>query len=294
MKSFIRVCLILLLICLFYVVGERFHHFLTDGFTLARAKSDQFYLDGSDMTAPSPQELDKIHHIFDQEFTYLGKGTQSFAFESRDKAYVLKLYKHHRHRRGLWMQPFCLPPFDEFWHLKRLEQTRHFQETFYSFKLAFDVLKQETGLIFMHLGKTQFLNQKVAIIDKMERRHWIDLDQMEFSLQLRAQLIKPLIEELMNRGDIERAKEILTGVVDLLKKRCEKGIGDRDPGITYNLGFTKEGAIFIDLGQFYLAPELKDKTRAREKIYDVTGTLRDWLKIHYPELEMHVLTEVRK
>ena len=54
---------------------------------------------------------------------------------------------------------------------------------FDSYKIAYENLKDETGLIYLHLNKTDFLKQKMIIIDKIGIYHEIDLDSMEFLIQ---------------------------------------------------------------------------------------------------------------
>ena len=52
-----------------------------------------------------PQELPENFEdlsIFDQEFTYLGKGCQVYVFESKDKKYVIKFLRHHKYKPPFW------------------------------------------------------------------------------------------------------------------------------------------------------------------------------------------------
>src|SRR5690349_15990834 len=68
-----------------------------------------------------------IERILRQPFTFLGKGSQSYVFESQDGQTVVKLFRFDR--------PDAIQLFD-------------------ACKLAYDSLRDETGLLYIHLNIT--------------------------------------------------------------------------------------------------------------------------------------------
>src|SRR5437868_3279127 len=80
---------ILLSLLLLYGV-ERFCHKQTDGFSIYNISSNLSFREEWEI----PQETTEAKIILAQPFYYLGKGAQSYVFESEDGNFVLKFFRH--------------------------------------------------------------------------------------------------------------------------------------------------------------------------------------------------------
>ena len=59
--------------------------------------------------------------------------------------------------------------------------------SFTSYKIAYDLLPKDAALIFLHLNKTSCLNRLLKVIDQHGRSYTVNLDEMEFLVQKKAE-----------------------------------------------------------------------------------------------------------
>ncbi len=147
-------------------------------------------------------------------------------------------------------------------------------------------MREETGLLYLHLNKTSDLKRKLVIRDKLNIAHELDLDQMEFLVQRKATLVYPHIETLIQKGELTAAKMAITNLVSLLHDRYKKGIFDKDPDLNTNFGFIGTCALQIDIGRFREGGGRED----RDEILRITDNFRQWLDLRSPELSSHLLS----
>ena len=215
----------------------------TDGFTILKISSDLPY---NPAWATAMPNKDELHEMFQQPFTYLARGEQCYVFMSQDKQYVLKFFRQNHMRAPWWAK--WLPK--EMRRRETLKKESMLEADFTSYRLAFDELKEETGLIFLHLNKTDEVNTAATIIDKLGIAHRIQLDQMEFLVQKCAQPLYPALDEMIRLGKIDEAQSTLTQLVHLLMKtRYEMGIADTDPDLNINYGCIGAQPVQIDIGR---------------------------------------------
>ncbi len=221
-----------------------------------------------------PCNFDK--KILNQKFYFLGHGGQCFAFVSQDGKYVLKLMS-----RGItpaFLLDWHLPSFLKKAAAKRVARVeKGWQRDLNSYLLAFNELKQETGLIHLHLTETNTIGTKLTIVDKLGIAHAIDLDKTAFILQAKAEMLLPYLQRQINNDQMDAAKATLEKTVSLLRKRCQLGIFDEDPRLHKNLGFVGDEPIFVDVGRFK-----RDSARKQPDVYErdliaITARLRSWL-----------------
>lgn len=283
--------LVLASVAAIFHLTARFCEKKTDGFSIAFIHSDLTYHSAWE-TKPVSQETDaELEKIFAQKFRYLGCGGQSFVFVSEDDQYVVKIFKQRHFRKPYsFLLNLPLPGVLELSRLRKLNKALFkLDRDFTSYKLAYEELREETGLIYIHLNKGTDLNRSLNIIDKIGIEHRIDLDKIEFVIQRRAEHLYPHINTLMQRGDIDGAKQALQAILKVIVTRCKKGIFDEDPRIHTNLGFIGPRAIFIDVGRF-----VRDETRMLPSVYthDLKAILgkhfRPWLEKSHPQLLAHL------
>jgi hypothetical protein len=217
-----------------------------NGFSLHVIEAPFPALPDPNSSLPFPKEL------FDKPFHYLGKGAQSFVFESEDKQTVLKFYRFPSHlRRFPWVHHPLGYLFSterkkiKEYNLKRLELS------FHSFYLAAEPLIHETGVLYVHLQPTDNLQQKVHLIDRVGTHHNLPLDSLVFVVQKRGVSFLPLFKEELAKGNKERCKQMIDSLIDLIHRRCSHQITDLDNMEHDNYGWLDGKAIHLDIGRFH-------------------------------------------
>lgn len=223
----------------------------TDGFTVASISSSRKPNPAWEVHSLSQDERTELDKALSQKYRYLACGNQAFAFLSEDGRYVLKFFK-----QKLFEPPFPWKWLPSAW-LKEGRRAKKvwkkedkLRRDFESYRMAFDELKEETGLILVHLNPTDWIGRNISISDKIHLEHSIPLDDFNFIIQRRADLVYPTIDRLMAEGNIIAAKEALSSILNLFASRCQKGIADSDPDLDKNFGFIDGHAVQIDIGRF--------------------------------------------
>ncbi len=289
MKKIIR---ILLYACVFLAAlygASRLYYGVTGGFTIGNISSTLAYDARWDTKPLSPQEKDVFNAILDQKFTYLGKGCQSYVFASDDGKYVLKFFKYQRFTPQLWLDYFAFIPAVDSYRLGKIDKKqKKLEAIFTSWKIAFEELRPETGLVYVHLNKTDDLNKTLTIVDKMGFEHHLNLDDMEFLIQKRAKMLCATLNQMMEAGKAEEAKGLLTRLVKLVLSEYERGLADNDHALMQNTGVFEGDPIHIDVGQFVHNEEIKKSEVANQELFNKTYKFRKWLHKHHPELAKHL------
>ncbi len=271
MKRLVKIFLFLLL---FWGV-ERLCHRATDGFALVNVYAPPG--DNSDWKrsdSPDPTLLTQTYH-------YLNCGSQSYVFVSEDGKTVLKLFKFQHMRTPPWLDP--LPSVGKLGE-KRAKKREILEKTFNSYSIAYDYLREETGLLYLHLAKTDHLNQKLTITDKIGKHHTLDLDTVPFILQKRGTLAYDAITCWMTKGEIKKAEEGIRNLLKLATYRCQVGIFDKDPDFSTNFGFIGDTPFQIDFGRLSLSEEEKRPEVYRLEMVRITRDFEAWIAENHPDL----------
>lgn len=291
MKLIKRVA-ILLVVVLCGVGAKQFCYKKTDGFALYKILSSLPYHEEWEPRSSSPVELSQI---LGQPYYYLAKGAQSYVFVSEDGQTVIKFFRLYHLSPPAWMTAVTMPmPLQPLKVRKMIEKGNELQKDFISYKIAYEEMKEETGLIYLHLNKTSHLNKRLKIYDKIGIAYELDLDQMEFLVQKRATLVYPAIDGFMKTGQAPVAKEAISALVGLLHLRCEKKIFDKDPDLNTNFGFLGSLPVQIDIGRFRFEERKHTLAETRDEIIRITDNFRQWLDGKYPDLSEHLIAEIEK
>ena len=256
----------------------------TGSFTVARISSSLTYHPEWATPPPSSEEEKELKKILGQPYTYLAKGAQAFVFASQDGKYVIKFFRHHHLNVPFWVRAL---PFSWARHSHQKKAAK-LTKDFASYKLAYDQFRPQTGLVFLHLNKTSHLNLTLDLIDKLSIHHPLALDQYEFLIQQRATLVYPTLEEMMQSGNPDQARQALSALVHLLAERMKLGIFDKDPDLNTNFGFIGTTPLQIDFGRYKARSPFFDK----QEIVRITDNLHQWLMSRYPELDNHLRQEI--
>ncbi len=255
----------LLLIVIVYATSQ-FCKKQTDGFAMNKVST--LLLDS--------QGLEIEEEYLQQPYSYLSKGGQSYVFVSEDGQYVLKLLRSSRlNTLKILYTFFPLSSFEE----KIDKQEKLLKETLKSYAIAYEKLREETGLVGLHVDKQNSIQSPLKIVDKGGVAHIIDPNQYPFIVQKRAILVKEKIHQLAQEKNFSSCREAFTALFSLMHHRMEEGIDDGDPNLSKNFGFCGNHPIQIDTGRFSLSD-----TPSVEKISQSKEDLQHWINKYHPEL----------
>ncbi len=275
----------LVLLITLLVLSAKFCTKETDGFSILAISSQRPYNPNWETVPLTALDKIEVEQALSQPYHYLGSGSQCFVFASEDGQYVVKFFRQHLYFPSLFLNSLPLPPFlHHYREKKNWKRIDKCARDFESYKMAFEELKEETKLLYVHLNPTNCLKKKLAITDKLHIQHAIALDITNFVLQKRAEPAFAHITALMEQGRKEEAKNAVLALLKLIEKRCAKGFKDRDPDIRTNCGFVGDAAIKLDVGRLERSEALKDPKNGFAEVEKVMAPFNLWLETFYPSL----------
>lgn len=286
MKFYCKIFYLVIAAFLFYST-EKFCHKQTDGFQTVKIISDIPYSLEWETGSIASKDSSKLQELFSQPFHYLDSGGQSYAFLSQDEKVVLKLFKMHHLRQYPWLYRTHLPGLLDSYRIQfLLYQKQKLQRAFSSSTIAYNALKEETGLLYLNLNvpRADFATLRIKLIDKLGIAHELDLCHIPFVLQYRADNAFKTLRVHLGHKDIPAAKQVIKEIIDCLKARYQKGIKDLDPALRRNIGLIKDRAIAIDIGAFFQTDVPMSQEEMKQELTDDTRRMRKWLKKRSLEL----------
>ena len=248
-----------------------------------------------DLPEPTANELDQLDTALQQKFHYLGKGAHCYAFVSADEKYVIKFHRFASHMRIFsWVNhPFSYRLNERRKKIKEynLKKLRY---NWQNYKNSYLDLKDEAGLIFLHINKSHNLRRTVTLVDKTHAEYRIPLDEVTFILQHKANLIYPTLDQLTAEKRIDEGKQIVSSIVQLIATCCQKGYVDEDPVLRKNYGLLGTRAIHIDIGDLIQEEGIGTRDSMIPHVKEMTESLRKRLESTYPELLPHYYEEIAK
>lgn len=258
---------------------------ILDGFALSKIVfSTCGSLKSSFSTQDNPKE---ILSILGQKFFYLGKGRQAFVFESKDKKYVIKILRKDRLCYPIWIKWF--PFFSHF--QKKIKKQKDNKHTSWvnSFSLANTYAKNETGIVYCHLTTSCDLNQKITLVDLLNREHRISADNLLFMVQKKT---IPM-ENLLLKGKIF-PKKMIDAFFDTIVSRMEKNLVNKTRRCIYNIGYLDGKAIEYDVGEWAVDNNLSYPEEFEKEINRYTTHLQRWMEKNTPDSIDYFETQKRK
>jgi hypothetical protein len=226
-----------------------------------------------------------VSRLFAQKFVWLGQGHQVYAFESQDQQYVLKVFKFRRLQPSYFLQLLSYPPWCHSYYVKQeRKRQRRLQKLFEGYQIAYGIDKEHTGMLYIHLHRTDDLKRKIRVVDRMGGEHELDLDHLTFAIQKKGRITKEVLSDLLDRGEVAIAQARLLSLFDLYEAEYALGVIDHDHNILLNTGFIGERPVHLDVGQLHYDPAIKEPhhyNRDLKKI--VFKRLTPWLEKHYPQ-----------
>lgn len=208
---------------------------------------------------PIPAE---ILPILKHRYTFLASGNQSYAFENEDHTIILKLFKFHTLKER-----------------KKIDRLKN------SLILANAYSKNNTGILFLHFPASIF--EKTFIKDKAGRNHQIDLGKYVFVLQKKANILKSVFKNLLDKGDLTELKQKLFLLFEMFANDLKQGIYDGDHNVMSNTGFVGNKPIRIDFGKLTFNVEMK--TSYHGELHKIaTQRILPWVRKYYPAYEREI------
>lgn len=282
MEHFNRICSVIGIfsLCVFAFVFAKKQ---TDLFTIPAISSNRVFHSQFTTRTLTSKEEEELKEALDQPYVYFAQGGQAFAFFSLDGKYVIKFFKQRLFRPSWLLNHLPLPPFLHRYREKRnWKRADKFERDFLSYKVAFEELQDQTGIIYTHLNKTAHLQKKIPVKDRLGIIHHINLDEVDFVVQKRAEHVYDRIRNLMETGEIQKAKLAIDSIFAMIQKRAQMGFRDRDPDIRTNCGFIEDRAVKIDVGRFVRCAEMKEKDAINRELLHITAPFELWLQENYP------------
>lgn len=285
--KWLKIGLLLLLI----TASSRLYYKLTDDFRISNITLELPF--NKDLETPD-LEPNHLNTILDQEYTYLGKGAQSYAFASQDGKYVIKFFKFKLHKPNRLLNhplvqkiPIIGPHRAERYktHKQKLDSA------FNGYKMAYDDHKEESGLISIHLNQTTHLNRTLTVKDKLGFSRKINLDQVVFIIQKKTTPSEEVITKHLRSNEDTKAKEILNQLFAFYHSEFKKGLYDRDPCMLKNTGFLDKKPIHFDVGKLTRG-NLSDQ-EIQENLDRVIFRAEQWFTIHFPEKTEEMITYLK-
>lgn len=256
---------------------ERFCHWQTGGFRMAKAVTSRVY----PLNAPfasTPTSLPEL----DQSFYFLASGVQCYVFLGEDGKTILKLFKQYHGYLSTDLLRKAFPPSFTRGALQKRE--KRMATLFRSARIACENLSEETGVYFTHLQKTTPFFKTIKIYDKLGIPHTLDLDQTEFILQKRAEVAGERLHRLFKNDQVAEANKEMNELLDLIENRSRKGIKNKDGKIMHNCGFLGEKPVELDIGSFVVRSSRSHSHDPHKKArVKATRQLLSWVKKQYPQ-----------
>lgn len=234
----------------------------------------------------SPELLAYVNVITQQPFYWLSKGFQAYAFESQDGEYVIKFFQMKRLApASFWDHPIEYV-FSNKFRRRMQDIIEHKKEILTSSKLVFEEAPEETGVIFVHMNKTDKLLHGVRIFDLTNQSYKIKPDTCCFLIQRKAKYVIPTLNELMKNDDLAGAQARINQIFTLLFTLAKKRLVDSDYALirNNNIGFLSDKAIYIDTGHITKRPDLNVEEQMQREFNYRLKPLREWIRFKYPQL----------
>ncbi len=287
-----------------YLGLEQLIEMQTKGFCLQKIIANDLPYQPRWETPPlSKQEMVEVDQALNQPFRLIGSGSECFVFMSEDGRTVIKFFKlgfgrpvyynkglfseDHRAYAGTLSNHPLIQKNKMGWLAacrQRVFGIREFRltRTFSSCKLAYDNLKEETGVFYLHLNPSDYFHRDLTLIDKNGIAYQVPIDRAKFLLQRTAVPLEEHFAELAREKRYEEAKQSIDSLFALITNRCKKGFFDRD-FINRNLGYMGNQAIEIDVGSFMPDPNMANPMVYKKELFFATLELREWLEKKAPE-----------
>jgi hypothetical protein len=280
---------------LFLMGGGLFFCCHSSGFSIDKIVSRLPYNDNWEIDPITDKQRELlVQKIFPQTYYYLASGSQCYAFISEDRQYVLKFFKMQSLFPKGWPNSFPLSVLQQIGFKYETSNQLFSERIFANYKDAYEALREETGLIYIHFNKTREFKSNVNLIDSRGKKHVVDLDALEFVVQKRAKKIYDHLKELLDVYKYDELQTCIRSFLQLIALRCEKGFVDQGLSIRNNFGFIANSAIQFDCATLTRDPSMKYPLNFRKEILEAAERLDMWARDNFPEVALFIQEEAQR
>ncbi len=283
----------LLISLIFFTIIARTYYRVTDDFRLGNITYEIPHHKEWEIPPLPPEEEKNLQEILSQNFYYLGKGSQCYAFASQDDQYVIKFFKF-KHLKPHWFVEL-LPPLPAFSKYRAQQSTRKqkkLDHLFEGYRLAYEAYRPESALIYIHLNKSHNLHRTLIAYDKIGLKREIDLDQVVFLVQKKGKITRQVLFEDLDAGQVSQAKEHIRQILDFYAAEYNQGLFDKDHGVLHNTGFVNNAPIHLDVGKLTRKESLKNPEEAFKDIQLIAKKFDEWIQLHYPQYYTEISQDI--
>lgn len=265
-------------------------------------QSDPFYSQKLPLTLTDPLSLQQPdlssirktlpNSVINQSYRYLYEGSSSIVFISADNQYIFKILKQNTSS----IPTLILPPGqdqDGFTY-KNIDTTSLKPNGLRcnSYLLAIDPLQKETGLIFLHLDRSQYLDTQLLVLDKKGNQRMVPLDEYAFLFQKKGDPIYQTITKWMRNNQIDKAKALVGHIIQSVFTLCQEVVIDESSIIKKHMACIGEQCLFMDVEHFQRQKEVIDGTAYLQQVDDIIDSFELWLKQKHPELAIEAKNQI--
>lgn len=226
---------------------------------------------------PSTETQEAIRAL-SQSYHYLKGGGQCYAFISQDQNYVIKFFKQKAFSLPPWIERFPLSIlFQKTSEKKKQKKERLKTKIFSAFELSLEKLPEETGMLYVHLSKTNHLHKTLTVRDAKGNIHLLNLDDLEFVVQRKAELAGTRVHLLMQNKETDKVKQLMKDLLLLTQNLHKQGFQDKDKNFLFNYGFIQEKAAIIDVGKMIYIEPIQNPNELRKEFPSIVSKFRNYL-----------------
>lgn len=245
------------------------------------------------------EEQQSLNALFNQPFTYLDKGHQSYVFKSADGQHVLKFFHFERMRPSeLWQYLETIPFIEKYTETHRDKCDRRFRRATTGYAVAYRYDRDNCGLLFMRLGCIPHIPNTVTLIDQWGMSYTVDMDKTYFVIQQLATPANTLFSTLLDKGDVTEVKKLVDKIFALYLDEYSRGVYDYDENLMHNVGFYHDRAMRMDIGKLQYIEKIKDPSHYLPDLQLSMKRIDEWMGRHYPsyqkELKSYMQQEMEK
>lgn len=232
--------------------------------------------------------------VINQSYRYLYEGSNAIVFISADNQYIFKILKQNASS----IPTLILPPGQHRDGLNHKEiDTTSLQPTgrrYNSCLLAIDSLQKETGLMFLHLDRSQNLDIQLLVFDKKGQQRILSLDDYAFVFQKKGDPIYQTITKWMRNKQIDKAKALVGHIIQSAFSLCQEVLIDESSIIKKHMACIGEQCLFMDVEHFQRQNEVIDSTAYLQQVDDIIDSFEIWLEQKHPELAIEAKNQINQ
>lgn len=229
----------------------------------------------NDEGTTAPNRGDPPEHLLSEPCTFMGVGSQCIVFETKDDNLVLKVCKASRYQLPFflrWSVADIIAP--GYVSQKKEEKFSRKVRDFDSYELAATKLKSQTGITYLHISKDHLPNT-LSLIDPLGIPHKIPASDLIFYVQKKASPLPDYIQELLQNGQVDTARNLFVQLFSMVLKNSAEGIYIKDTNPQKNIGVFNGKPMWIDPGRITFIASGEKKKVLRKFYKELATTFND-------------------